>query len=166
MTGKIGWYSNDGVKVEGENDVDLSNGEAILVNNMYKSMPVLFQVSGEVDLVCKNAVPAGYALFGNSTPVSIKLSEVVVLHQDGEEFGTSGSRRCNGAVKINKINTEGNYTDTYSYYTMSGKLGWYKNDGTKIEGENEVEFEPGEAFLVNNMYKNMPVILSLPTPLK
>ena len=143
------------MKIEGENDVDLVNGEALLVNNGYKNQSVLFRVSGEVDLVCLNEIPAGYALYGNSTPATIKLSDIVMLHQDGEPFGTSGSRRCNGAIVINKISAEGNYTEAYSYFTLSTKQGWFKDDGTKVEGENDVTFTPGEAFLINNGYKNL-----------
>ena len=163
---KLGWYDDDGVKIEGENDVPLLSGEALLVNNGYKNQPVLFRVAGEVDLVCLNGIPSGYALYGNSTPSTIKLSEIVMLHQDGEPFGTSGSRRCNGVIVINKISAEGNYTDAYSYFTLATKEGWYKDDGTKVEGEADVTFAPGEAFLINNGYKNQPVKIQLPTPVE
>ena len=159
MPAKSGWYDGD-TKVEA-GDVVLTKGEAILVNNLYKSMPVLFRVSGEVDLVPTNVIPAGFALYGNSTPVTVNLSAIAMLHQDGDPFGKSGARRCNGAIKINKISTGGNYTTTYSFYTMPTKSGWYDGD-TKIEGD-AVTFAPGEAFLINNLYKSMPVLIKLPS---
>ena len=83
-----------------------------------------------------------------------------MLHQDGEPFGTSGSRRCNGAITISKISTVGNYTTPYSFYTMPTTSGWYDGD-TKIEGD-AVTFEPGEAFIINNQYKGLPVLVKLP----
>ena len=139
----------------------LNKGQAILVNNLYKSMPVLFRVAGSVDLVPTNVVPSGFALYGNSTPVTNNLSEIVMLHQDGEPFGTSGSRRCNGVITINKISTVGNYTTAYSYYETPAKMEWYNGD-TKIEGD-AVTFAPGEAFLINNLYKGLPVLIKLPS---
>ena len=164
LANKLGWYTNDGTKVN-PGEVLLNNGEAILVNNQYKGQPVIFRVSGEVDFICINNIPSGYALYGNSTPVTINLSDIVMLHQDGEEFGTSGSRRCNGVIEINKISSVGNYTTAYAYFTLANKLGWYTNDGTKIEGD-AVTFMPGEAFLINNQYKGQPVLIKLPTPIK
>ena len=161
-TSKQGWYTDDGVKVN-VGDVVLNNGEGILVNNGYKDQPIIFRVQGEVDFVCKNLIPAGNALYGNSTPVTINLADIEMLHQDGEPFGTSGSRRCNGVIVINKINSLGNYTTPYSYFTTSSKQGWYMDDGTKIEG-SAVTLTPGEAFLINNGYKDQPVIIKLPTP--
>jgi len=155
---KTGWYNGD-TKVEA-GDVVLTKGEAILVNNQYKGLPVLFRVSGEVDLIPTNVVPAGFALYGNSTPVTVNLSAIAMLHQDGEPFGTSGARRCNGAIMVNKISTGGNYTTAYSYYETPAKTGWYDGD-TKIEG-NAVTFAPGEAFLINNQYKGLPVLIKLP----
>ena len=134
--------------------------------NGYKEQPVLFRVSGEVDLICLNDIPAGYALYGNSTPATIKLSEIVMLHQDGEPFGTGGSRRCNGAITVNKISAEGNYTDAYSFFTLAAKDGWYNDAGEKIENDKDVTFAPGEAFLIYNGYKNMPVKIQLPVPIQ
>ena len=157
-----GWYDNSGNKIETET-VLFTDGEAMLVNNQYKGVTVLFQVSGAVDLVNKNLVPTGYSLFGNNTPVTINLADVTVLNQNGEPFGTTMSTRCNGAVKINKVGTEGNYTTTYSYYETSTRLGWYDNNGTKVTG-SDITLLPGEALLVNNQYKGQTVYIKLPSP--
>ena len=163
MTGKIGWYDNDGNAVEA-GTVVFENGEAMLVNNQYKNTSVLFQVSGAVDLVNQNIIPSGYSLFGNNTPVTINLSAVEVCKNDGEVFGTALTTRCNGVIKVNKINSVGNYTDTYSYYYMSGKIGWYDNDGNQVSGDT-VTLTPGEALLVNNNYKGVSVMFKLPSPI-
>ncbi len=159
----LGWYDNNMVKVTADNPVSFSDGEAILVNNQYKGLPVRFQVSGAVDLVNKNLIPTGNGLFGNNTPVTINLADVVVLNKDGESFGTSFSTRCNGVVKVNKISAEGNYTTTYSYYETSTYLGWYDNNMTKVVG-NAITIAPGEALLVNNQYKGQAVYFKLPSP--
>ena len=158
LSNKQGWYAGE-TKIN-TGDVTLNIGEAILVYNGYKSQPVIFRVTGEVDLVCVNNVPSGYALYGNSTPTTINLSDIVVLHQDGNEFGTTMARRCNGAITINKISAAGNYTTAYSFFTLSNKQGWYAGE-TKIEGDS-VTFKPGEAFLIYNGYKSQPIKIQLP----
>ena len=142
---RLGWYDNSGNQVTSENPVTFSDGEAMLVNNQYKNLPVTFQVSGEVDLINKNLIPAGNGLFGNNTPVEINLANIVVLNQDGNAFGTAGATRCNGAVKVNKISAEGNYTTTYSYYETPARLGWYDNSGIQVTTENPVTLAAGEA---------------------
>ena len=158
---KIGWYAGDDAVEKGA--VQFSSGEAMLVNNGYKGVSVLFRVAGAVDLINKNLVPAGYSLFGNSTPTSIDLTNVEMLNNEGEVFGTSMATRCNGAIKINKISDAGNYTTTYSYFYTSGKQGWYAGDDAVTAGS--VTFEPGEAFLINNGYKGVSVMMKLPSPI-
>ena len=111
---------------------------------------------------------SGYNIFtptfkSVATSESFDLTDILPLHQDGDEFGTSGARRCNGVITINKISTAGNYTTSYSFYTMPAKSGWYAGD-TKIEGD-AVTFAAGEAFLINNQYKGQPVLISLPKPI-
>ena len=163
MEGKIGWYDGSDTAVTA-GSVTFSDGEAMLVNNQYKNTSVLFQVSGAVNLINQNIVPAGYSLFGNSTPVTVNLSAVEMRKNDGEVFGTDRATRCNGAITIQKITTGGNYSTAYSYYYMDGKIGWYDGEGTKVENDS-VTLTPGEAFLVNNQYKGVAVMIVLPSPI-
>lgn len=136
-----GWYG-------AEAGVTIKTGEAICVNNG-QGETVYFLVSGEVDMVNKNAVPTGFVLWGNSTPVEIDLSEVTIVKEDGSASTVMGS------VLAQKMDETGAYLDTYSY--IEG-YGWYG-------AEAGVTLAPGESLCLNNG-SGETVYLKVPSPIK
>ena len=79
------------------------------------------------------------------------LSDIRVMNDKGEEFGTTATTRCNGTVTIQKLEA-GYFTKTYYFYKTSTMDGWYDGDKKKVQG-NAVKFLKGEAMLVNNGWK-------------
>ena len=174
---KQGWFKGTSSTTPIDpKDVTFKNGEAMLVNNVYSGGAVFFRISGEVDLICENIAPAKNSLFGNSTPVDIKLSQIGVAKWiDNKKVPFDGSATskptdwCNGAIVINKIKDSGNYDDTYNFFWTKTKQGWFKGTSstTPISGDTDVTLKAGEAFLLNNVLSSgCSIVLTLPKPIK
>ena len=87
------------------------------------------------------------------------------MQTNGAAWKTSGSgnTKCAGAVSIQKIGTNGNYLDEYSYYSTKTPQGWYDSTGTTYISKGTVSFAPGEGFIVNNGH-TIGARLVLPNP--
>ena len=155
-----GWYDSTGTYIE---DVTLANGEGLVVNNAH-TIGAKFVVNGEVELAPARVLPKGFSFCGNFTPIAIDLQDISSTQADGTAWKTSGSgnTKCSGVVKLQKIGTDGNYLDVYSYYSTKEPQGWYDSSATYIS-KGTVTFEPGEGFIVNNAH-TVGARLVLPSP--
>ena len=175
---KKGWYDGSGKIPVGDTDVTFENGEGMLVangwspkiNNVATPTNVFFQASGEVDLYGKNMFPFGKSLAGNSLPRTIDLTEIKVLNENGEEFGTDMSTALGGnVVTINKL-LGGAFGDTYTFIWNNQKKGWYDGSGKIPVKVGDMPLKPGEAFLLTNNWKKKGtderiIYLKMPSPL-
>ena len=169
---KNGWYAGTSSTTPVEKGtVSFLKGEAMLINNTLSSgkANAFFAVSGEVDFDCNNVIPAKYSLYGNSTPVAIDLSKVVLYRiVNGEKTAfasTLPTTMCNGAISVVKISADGNYGSAYYYFCTKAKNGWHAGtSSTTAIAEGDFTLEPGESVLVNNTYSGGAVIMELPTP--
>ena len=135
----MGWIGADGVTIK--------PGEAICVNNA-EANTVYFRVSGEVDLVNKNKVGQGFVLWGNSTPVTVNLSDITIVDADGNELPIVGE------IAAQKMDASGAYLDSYIYFAG---MGWMGADG--------ITLTPGESLCINNTGM-VDVFLKVPSPVK
>lgn len=112
----------------------LKPGEAVMFNNG-TGEDVQLRVSGEVVLQpwTGELIP-GYNMVGNMTPNTISI-------QDFKAYDLAGNL-LNGAVTIQRCNSDGDYL---TLYTFKGESGW--KNGPKVSTE---VFAPGEAALLNN----------------
>lgn len=149
----VGGWNLDFTSIE-TGDITFKNGETVCVANDYGE-DVYFRVSGQVDLINKNKVGTGFVLWGNSTPVSIDLTEVSIVDADGNELALYNE------VGVQKMNSEGAYFDLYGFCPDVG--GW-NLDFTAIE-VGDFTLEPGEAVCVANDYGE-DVYFKLPSPVK
>ena len=160
----ISWYGKkemwtiDGVNAIADGEVMVGAGQGIAVWNTVKvnettgaevakggvTTPIHFLVSGEVDLECRNLVPAGYMLNGNSTPVSINLKNVTPRLPSGLAVAN------NQKVSVFKLDSAGNYEASISWY---GKSGMWTKDGTNPISDEEGVLAPGCGFAVWNTAK-------------
>ncbi len=158
----IGWYDGDTL-IEND-DVAFESSEGMIVYCGNANGAIL-QVSGAVRLESAGVlVPQGYSFRGNSSPVTINLSDIGCKQASGAEWKTSGSAttKSAGAVKVRKIATNGAYGTEYKYYSTKTTIGWYDGD-TLIEGD-DVTFAPGEGFIVYCGNANgAQIILPAPT---
>ena len=167
--GKEGWCDAAGNAIKA-GDVPLADGEAILVSNQWKAdTAVNFRCSGEVDLLGENAIPYNKALSGNALPRSIDLTEITVLNDEKQPFIKGMKTACSGKVSIQKLTaSSGKYGAVYAWYwpkTTDGKEGWCDAAG-KAVAVGDVVFDPGEAMLVSNQWKQDTIVyFDLPDPL-
>ena len=120
-----GWYKNDPTGSEPVTDEDVINiGQAFFFSS---SADITLTYAGQVisgsPVV---AVPAGYSMVGNPTPVTAKISSLTV---DGDGIGYGDEY---GQV----VNPDGSWGDTYYYLVEDSGAeanGWYKNDPTGSE---------------------------------
>ena len=158
-----GWRK-DGVAVE-KGVVTFKDGEGIYINNSQGDSVKLF-VSGQVALnPITTAIPNGYSIIGNMTPVRVDVTEIKLLNSVKKEMDddntVSPSQRSRGRVQFQKLDaTTGNLTATAYDYTTKGNVGWRK-DNVAIEAKTEY-LEPGEAIYINNSQGDA-VYLQFPT---
>ena len=151
---KSEWYQ--GIKAI-STPVTLSNGEALCFNNKYDA-DITVQVSGEVVIEpWSGAVPSGYMLVGNMTPVEIDLQDIVPY----DTAATPAIIADKNKVYIQKCGTDGSYLTVYNY--RPDKAAWYQ--GIKAVGRDEVKFAPGEAACLNNKYETA-IQLKFPSPIE
>ena len=135
--------------------VTLANGEGLAVYNN-QGRAISFQVSGAVDLVCLNAVPMNYSMFGNFTPVQIDLQDITPKNEDGTDLGSS-----KGKIYIYVLDSAGAYTSTYNYNSSKG--GWCV--GSTLVTEGTQTFDAGAAFAVYNN-QGKAIAFQLPSPIQ
>lgn len=136
-------------------DVVIDPGEAFCVNNA-SGQKVFLVVNGEVDLINKNYVPnQDYVLWGNSTPISIDITDIKLVDAEGNEFDPFDS------VSLQVMDETGAYTEYYSYSPAFYTYGW-SNSGTEVS-PTEFVIKPGQSFCVNNA-SGQDFYIKLPKP--
>ena len=156
----LGGWSLDGENLIPSGSVTIGDGVGILVYNNIKvdaegnestakkatSSPALIQVSGQVDLVCKNLIATGFSISGNSTPVSVDLKRVRPTDMNGNILSLS-----DGTVYVCLLDSTGNYGDNIMWRGKT--LGGWSKDGTNVIADNEVVITPGCGLLIYNNVK-------------
>ena len=157
-----GWYvgerATDGSNLVTDGQITLNPGEGVIV---YSSKPsAQFQVAGSVQLTpFTGAVAKGYQFGGNCTPVTLSLSAIECTKPDGSAWLRTGAaaNACNGAVRLQKIDSEGAYGQRYIYYGKNASdtfgPGWYvgerATDGSNlVTPQDDVTFAPGEGWIM------------------
>ena len=170
-----GWTSNS-VDVIERGAVPLADGEGFAIRNDIKMngsytaenygpgskySPIRLRVSGEVDLVCKNAIPSYWSVTGNNTPVDLKLTDFRpfieiggVLKEIGETLAskTSGNDR---KIFIRKIDDADPTVGVYgtAYYWSFLLNGWTIDGSVVVTPENAPSIKSGEGFAIHNDVK-------------
>ena len=180
-------WTKDGSKPIADGEVMIGNGCGVAVQNTVRVKDgaevakggdfskIYFQVSGEVDLVCKNLISAknGFQISGNSTPVAINLKDVTPRLANGDAI------KQNQTVKVLMLGTDGNYGDPIAWYGGKGTATpmWTKNGSDPI-ADAEGELAAGQGFAVQNTVRVKDgaevakggdfseVYLDLPLPIK
>ena len=82
------------------------------------------------------------------------IQQITSTQVGGEAWKTSGSSttKCAGAIRVQKIGTNGAYLDQYEYYSTKTPQGWYTENGAEYLGENNVFLEDGEGLVINNTH--------------
>ena len=148
-----GW-NMDYTPLTGENMVTFKPGEGIAIGNE-TGKDLIFLIAGQVDLVCLNAIKQGVSLWGNATPVTFKLEDVIVTDTTGNPLDGSFNE-----IQLNKMSTDnGAYeVDTYAYDSDDG---WNK-DYSPIP---DVTLEPGEGIAIGNE-SGKELFFTVPSPVK
>ena len=182
--GSTGIWTKDGATAIADGEVMVGTGNGIAVQNTVKvnsstgaevakggvTTPIYFLVSGEVDLICQNVVPAGYMINGNSTPAAINLRNVTPRLPNGNAVSR------NQTVKIFLLDDEGNYGPAIVWY---GATGIWTTDGSAEISTAEGALAVGQGFAVQNTVKvnastgtevakggaSTPIYLELPSPI-
>ena len=183
----LGGWSKDGTTLISDGEVEIGEGVGIAVYNNIKvdsdgnettkkggvSAQAKFQVSGEVDLVCKNLVAQGFSITGNSTPSAIDLTAVKPTDLNGKVLNLS-----DGTVYICLLDAAGNYGENIRWRGKT--LGGWSVDGTTVISQGDVVIAAGSGFAVYNNVKAdengnestgkkataTSIYLSLPSPVK
>lgn len=151
---KLAWYQ--GIKALSE-AVPLFNGEALCFNNKYEN-DVKLLVSGEVVVEpWSGAIPSGYTLVGNMTPVEIDLQDIIPY----DIAETPSIVADKNKVYLQKCGPDGSYLTLYNYRPDKGQ--WYQ--GIKTVERGTVVFASGEAACLNNKY-DTPIQLKFPAPIQ
>ena len=162
MMPSMSWTTGSGMAKWGDNkDVELFNGEGIIVNNELKTN-VIFQIAGEVALDPVINVPTGFSVLGNFTPVPMTLEDIEVLNANFEEF--DGVRyqdavldrlhRCLGKVSVNKVYSAADTERGVDAGDMMPSMSWTTGSSMAKWGDNAtVPLAAGEALVVNNELK-------------
>ncbi len=136
-----GWYKDSiGMEAAGDEDV-LLPGEALIVT---AETGFGLQYAGQV---ATSEIPVaiqdgGFALAGNATPVTVKISSVLI--EGAENIGGMGGEF------MQKMNADGTWGQDYYYLTENAMVepGWYKDSiGMEPVGDDDVLL-PGESVVV------------------
>ena len=176
------WSKDNGASKIADKDVVIVNGKGFALNNTLKTLngvestgrqakasPASFTVSGEVDLVCANAIPYGYSINGNSTPVAFDVRSIIP--QTPKLVKITGDSK----VTVFLLDKDGNYGTPIVWY--GSKNYWSQDNGaTEIAA---TPLNPGQGFAVNNTLKTLngvestgrqakasDAVLKIPTPIK
>ena len=178
----VGWSADGGTTGVSDGVVTFTSGEGFAMSSTYKELngvestnkkavaaPMAMLVSGEVDLVCKNAVPYGYSISGNATPLPLDLNDITPI--------TTNSVALTGNAKVTvfKLGTAGTYETSYAWYPS---VGWSADGGATGLANGIVTFTAGEGFALSSTYKELngvestnkkavgaPLLLQLKKPL-
>ena len=160
----VGWYNVATGASVADGEVVFKQGEGFAMNNSLGESATI-RTSGEVDLICKNAISSGFSIMGNAAPVDIDLTEIVCLKEDGTAFAVSGrTGTCAGKIIINTLGADGSYGTSYAYYSTKSPVGWYNVSTGVAATAGEVPLKAGTAFAVNNSLGSA-AILQLPNPI-
>ena len=155
----LGGWSVDGTSIIADKQIMVGDGAGIVVFNNIRvdssgnesigkkavKAPILLQVSGEVDLECRNLIPSGWSITGNSTPSDVKLNAIVPTDLNGNTISLT-----DGAVFICIIDEDGNYGDNIEWRGKT--LGGWSVDGATVVSDS-VTIEAGKGFAINNTVK-------------
>ena len=157
-----GWVNDVTGDEVNPSDYTFKVGEAISINNTSYGSVVYFKVSGEVDLVNKNEINEGFVIWGNSTPVTIDLTDIRMVDESGAVLEDVYSQ-----ITIQKLDEGGYYLDSYSFDHESYPTYGWVNDVTGDEVEpDDYKLAPGEAVSVNNTSYGSKVWFTIPHPVK
>ena len=155
----LGGWSLNGTEKIADDAIVLNVGAGFAVYNDVKmkagvesyskgstNVAIAFMVSGEVDLVCQNAIPALWSVSGNNSPVQRYLSDFVPTLTDGTAINTDAK------VFVYMLDDADNgvYSQPYKWYPSLG--GWSANGTAKI-GDEDVVIGSGVGFAVYNDVK-------------
>ena len=182
--GKNSMWTKDGVNSLNDGEVMVGNGQGVAVWNTVKvnadtgaevskggvTSSIKILVSGEVDLICKNTVPTGYMINGNSTPNQINLKSITPRLLNGTAVGQ------NQKVTVFMLDKDGNYGAAIYWY---GKTGIWTTDGVNEISDLAGTLNPGQGFAIWNTVKvnattgaevskggvTTPIYLELPSPI-
>ena len=124
---KTGWFTKSG---EAADNVKLDAAKGFWVRGGGLSMTSAGAVS-EDDIVITTA-SSGFRAIANTTPVTLKLSQLAVTGYDPydpveDEGGTSGS------FIVQFLNANGTTLASYSWYDDDEKTGWFDKSGTSAD---------------------------------
>ena len=156
--GKSNMWTKDGIKSINDGEVMVGNGQGVAVWNTVKvnastgvevtkggvTSSIKMLVSGEVDLVCKNTVPTGYMINGNSTPNAINLKKITPRLLNGTAL------RQNQKVTVFMLDEDGNYGAAIYWY---GKTGIWTTDGATEISDLDGTLNAGQGFAIWNTVK-------------
>jgi hypothetical protein len=161
-----GWRENGETLGDG---VTFKPGEGVYINNG-QGETVKFRFSGEVELTpISMAIPAGFSMVGNMTPVAVDIKSIKLLNSAGKEMDDDNSvvptQRSRGKVMMQKLDaTTGNLVSTYYDYQSRNSTGWRKDGGDALAVGAEM-LQPGEALYINNNQEDT-VYFQFPTVVK
>ena len=157
--GEYFWFTMDGYGLEdgwytiGEDpaNVALAPGHALVVS--CSNDDVQFKVFGEVVLTdAALSVNQGYTIFGNASPSTVHISEIV---PKGNVEGT-------GDIMIQFMSAQGKWTGEYFWFTEDGyglEDGWY----TSSDEPADETLLPGASFVLS--CDNAGVTFTVPAPI-
>ena len=157
-----GWVDDDNGTEVMPGDYTFKIGEAVSINNTCYGSTVYFKVSGEVDLINKNEINEGFVIWGNSTPVTVDLTDIRMVDESGNVLDDVYSQ-----IFIQKLDETGNYLNSFSFdHDSYPTYGWVDDDnGTEVM-PGDYTLLPGEAVSVNNTVYGAKVWFTLPCPVK
>ena len=157
-----GWVNDETGEEVQPGDYTFKVGEAVCINNTAYGSVVYLRVSGEVDLVNKNEINEGILIWGNSTPVTIDLTDVLMVDESGTILEDVYSM-----IFIQKLDEGGYYLGTYSFdHESYPTYGWVNDETGEEVQPGEYTLIPGEAVCVNNTGYGAKVWFKLPCPVK
>ncbi|MBR3924235.1 MAG: hypothetical protein IKJ45_14040 [Kiritimatiellae bacterium] len=175
-----GWQtypkSGSAVKIN-RGDYLLRKGEGLIIAYK-KTVNCLLQVSGEVELAdtsctitaAASSSSTSWSFGGNFTPNTVDVLSITPKKADGSDWASSGVGNNvigSGQLILQKIASNGAYTDRIQYMSSGSIKGWqtYPKSGTgHALVADEMTFAPGEGFIVAYK-KTVPCKLLFPSPI-